>query len=153
VPTPDPRYGRDPNRELAELVDELRVILPGTTVLFAFLLALPFSPSFAQVDRLSHVAYFTAFVCTALALVLLVGESAYHRVRGKPYDKPRMLRTATHQAVFALGLLSVAVAAVMLLVSNIIYGLAAAVVAAAGIFVFSLAVWFGLPLLRRLRGL
>ena len=148
----DPRYGRDPNRELVELVDELRVILPGVTVLFAFLLALPFSAGFLAIDRLSRSAYFLAFVCTAVAIVLLVGESAYHRIRGRPYDKPRMLATATHQAVAALVLLAVAIPAVVFLVANVIYGLGIALFAAIAIFLFAALTWFGLPLRRRRRG-
>jgi len=145
------RSDRDPHERLVELLDELRVILPGVTVLFAFLLAVPFHDRFDQVSAGARAAYFLGFGCTALALVLLVGESAYHRLRGKGYDKTRMLRTTSHQAVAALGLLAVAVSAVSFLVTSVLYGTGVATAAAAGLFGFAIAVWFALPLWRRFR--
>lgn len=78
------RHEQEHNRELAELVGELRVILPGVTVLFAFLLTVPFAADFGRLGSGERVAYFVAFLATAFAIVLLLGESAYHRIHGHP---------------------------------------------------------------------
>lgn len=77
-----------------------------------------------QAERLSSVdraAYCVAFLATAVATVLLLGESAHHRVRGHPYDKRQLLETSTRQAVAALELLSVALTAVVFLVTSVVY--------------------------------
>lgn len=84
------RHGDDQHdldRELDELLAELRVVLPGVTVLVAFLLTVPFTARFQDLGPFDRATYFTAFLATALAIVLLIGESAYHRLRGQPYDK------------------------------------------------------------------
>ncbi len=136
---------------LDELSGELRVVIPGATVLFAFLLTLPFASGFADLDAADRAAYFVAFLATALAVVLLLGESAYHRLRGHPYDKGRMLRTASRQAVAALGLLAVALTAVVFLVAGVVYDRRVALVTAALVLLTAVATWFALPLSRRLR--
>jgi hypothetical protein len=145
-------HEREHNRELEELLSELRVILPGVTVLFAFLLTVPFAAGFGRLAPEERVAYFVAFLATAFAIVLLLGESAYHRIRGHPYDKGRLLRTATHQAGLALGLLSVALTAVVFLVTGVLYDRGASVLAAGAVFASAMGTWFLLPLIRRLRG-
>lgn len=71
---------------------ELRVVLPGVTALFAFLLTMPFSTGFsASTPPPARAAFFVGFLATGVAIVLLVGESAYHRLIGKA----RMLRTGS----------------------------------------------------------
>jgi uncharacterized membrane protein len=137
---------------LDELSGELRVILPGATVLFAFLLTLPFAAGFPGLEAAARAAYFVAFLTTALAVILLLGESAYHRLRGHPYDKERMLRTASRQAVSALGLLAVALTAVVFLVADVVYDRGVALLAAAVVLLAAVITWFTLPLSRRLLG-
>lgn len=68
---------QEQDRQLDELTGELRVIIPGVTVLFAFLLTVPFSAGLDGLDAVDRAAYFMAFLGTALAIVLLLGESAY----------------------------------------------------------------------------
>lgn len=140
------------DRELDELLAETRVVLPGVTVLFAFLLTLPFVSNFQLAHARDRGAYFMAFISAALAMVLLIAQSAYHRLRGKPYDKARMLRTFTRQAISAIALLAIAMTSVVFLVTDMVYGGNAALPLAAAMFAFCLALWFGLPLARRLRG-
>lgn len=142
---------RDPDRELDELTSELRVVLPGVTVLFAFLLTLPFAARFHELGSQQRAAYFVAFIASALSLVLLVGESAYHRLRGKPYDKRRLIRTATRQAVGVIAFLLVAMTAVVYLVTSFVYADSLAIVASTATAVAALATWFALPLWRRAR--
>ena len=63
------------DRELLELLNELRIVLPGAQVLFAFLLTLPFTFRFEQLTRTHRDAYFAAFLCTAVGTVLLMAPS------------------------------------------------------------------------------
>lgn len=151
----EPNPGVEPDqrtldRELDELTSELRTVIPGATVLLAFLLTVPFAAGFPGLDGAKQGAYFIAFLSTALAVVFLLGEGAYHRVRGKPYDKQRLLTTATRQAVTALALLAVALTSVVFLVSDVLFGRAFSVPLAAAVLSLVVMTWFGLPLRRRL---
>src|SRR5207302_2390848 len=79
------------NRELIELLNELRVALPGVQVLFAFLLAVPFANGFPKLGKLDRHVFFAAFVAAALSTVLLIAPSSYHRLRWRQHHKERML--------------------------------------------------------------
>jgi len=139
------------DRELDELSSELRTVIPGVTVLLAFLLGVPFASGFPALSGFQQGAYFAAFLSTALAVVFLLGEGAYHRVRGKPYDKGLLIKTATRQTVTALVLLGVALSAVVFLVADVVFGAVVSVPLTAAVTVLIAGTWFGLPLLRRLR--
>ena len=88
------------DRELIELLNELRVALPGVQVLFAFLLVVPFSSRF-DVDRTEKVAYMIALLATVVGTILLMAPSAYHRLRWREKNKERMLRTSNRLAIGA----------------------------------------------------
>ena len=137
------------DRELDEILSELRVVLPGVTVLFAFLLTVPFTGKFPDIDTLDRAAYFLAFISTAVSMVFLVGESAYHRLVGKPYDKERLTRAAGRQAVVGIAALAVALTAVVFLVTDVVYGARLASAVAATVLALACGVWFAFPLWRR----
>ncbi|HEV2766428.1 MAG TPA: DUF6328 family protein [Acidimicrobiales bacterium] len=139
----------DLDRELDEFLGEVRVVLPAVTVLFAFLLTVPFTARFEQLALVARAAYFVAFITTGAAIVLLVGETGYHRLRGKPYDKQRMLRTGTRQTVAALVLLAVGLSAVVYLVTTVVYGASWAAACAGLLGSLAVGTWFVLPLRRR----
>lgn len=139
------------NRELAELTSELRVVIPGATVLLAFLLTVPFASGFPRLSQGNQGVFFLAFISTAVAVVLLLAEGAHHRIRGKPYDKGLLIKTATRQMVAALALLGVALVSVVFLVTDVLFGPWASVPVSTAVFVLLVANWFGLPLLRRWR--
>ena len=144
-------HGRDADRELDELLSELRVVLPAVTVLFAFLLTLPFTTRFTSLTAAQRTSFFIAFVSTAIAVVLLAGEVAYHRLRGHPYDKREMIATASRQTVAALVLLGAALVAVVFLVTDVLYAGTAAASLAAAVAVLAVLTWFAIPLARRRR--
>ena len=79
------------DRELIEVLNELRVVLPGVQVLFAFLLTVPFSNQFSQITNQQRQVYFATFLCTTAATAL-IAPSAYHRLRWREYDKEQLLR-------------------------------------------------------------
>lgn len=139
----------DLDRELGELLGEIRVVLPGVTVLFAFLLTVPFTGGFDGLDTVDRAAYFLAFIASAVSMVFLVGEVAYHRLVGKPYDKRQLLETAGRQAVVGVACLAVALVSVVFLVSDVVYGSRLAAVVAVGVLVLSGGVWLAFPLSRR----
>jgi amino acid transporter len=140
------------DRQLNELVQELRLALPGTTVLFAFLLSVPFSARFDELTTFDRVVYFVAFLAAGLALVCLLAEAGYHRVRGRPYNKLVMIRTTSHQAVLGLAALGVSLISSVILVADFVYGSGVALLVAVPLCLGALWMWFGLPLWRRWRG-
>lgn len=147
-----PKDQEDCDRELDEILSELRVVLPGVTVLFAFLLTVPFTGAFEGVDSLDRGAYFLAFIASAVSIVFLVGESAYHRLVGKPYDKALLTRTAGRQAVVGIAALAVALTAVAFLVTDVVYGNRLAAGVSTLVLGLAAGVWFVFPLSRRSRG-
>lgn len=136
------------DRELIELLNELRVAMPGVQVLFAFLLTVPFSTRFADLSGVQRDAFFVAFIATALSTTFLTAPSAYHRLRWRQFDKERMLRTSNRLAIAGIASLAVAVTAVVLVVTDLVFPRAAAVTTAVigGAIAW---LWFGLPLFRR----
>jgi len=135
------------DKELIELLNELRVALPGVQVLFAFLLVVPFSTRF-NVDRTEKVAYMIALLATVVGTILFIAPSAYHRLRWREKNKERMLRTSNRLAIGGIASVAVAITASLFLVTDVLLprGWAAAVTALAGLG-FALA-WFALPLTR-----
>jgi hypothetical protein len=79
------------NRELIELLNELRVVLAGVQVLFAFLLTIPFSQKFGTINKGERYVYFAGFLLTTLATAMLITPSAYHRLNWRDGDKERLL--------------------------------------------------------------
>src|SRR3712207_6753340 len=86
-------------RELIELLNELRVALPGVQVLFAFLLTVPFAQRFAQITATQKKVYFASVLCVALATAFLIAPTAYHRIQFRERDKEQMLITSNHFAI------------------------------------------------------
>lgn len=150
-PDPEERDQETLDRELDELTSEFRMVIPGVTVLLAFLLGIPFTSVFSELNQLQTDVYFVAFMTTAIAVVLLISEAAYHQVRGKPYNKGRLLKTAIRQMVAALALLGIALSAVVFLVTDLLFGTLPSVLLASGIAIMVAWLWFGLPLYRRMR--
>jgi Kef-type K+ transport system membrane component KefB len=140
------------DRELNELLQELRVALPGVQVLFAFLFTVPFSQRFGQLTTLQRTSYFVAFLSAATSTALLLAPAAYHRVQWRQHDKERLLRMSTRLALVGLASLAVAMAAAALVVSDVLYDTTWAGVVAAALVALLIAVWFVLPLMSRLRG-
>lgn len=140
------------DRELNELLQELRVTLPGVQVLFAFLLTVPFSQRFGQLTSTQRTAYFVAFLTAAVATALLLAPAAYHRIQWRQHDKERLLRTSTVLAIVGLGFLALVMAAAAFVVSDVLYETTWAAVIAAGVVALLAAFWFVLPLMSRMRG-
>jgi amino acid transporter len=139
------------DRELLELLNELRVVLPGVQVLFAFLLTVPFSTRFDEVTTAQRSMFFVAFVATALASVLLIAPSAHHRLEWRQRDKEVLLRRANAFAIAGLASLTVAIVTVSFLVADVVYGTTTASVMASVLGAVIAVVWFAMPIARRAR--
>jgi Family of unknown function (DUF6328) len=143
-PGENPKQRHD--RELIELLNELRVILPGVQVLFAFLLAVPFAQGWKRVTSFQKDVFFVSFVATALSSILLIAPSAFHRIGWRIEDKGRIVAAGNKLALAGLGALSIAVEAVVLLVADYIFELTTAVLTAALLGIVVLIFWLLLPL-------
>jgi hypothetical protein len=142
---------QDLDRELIELLNELRVALPGVQVLFAFLLTVPFSQRFPSLTGLQRGVYFGTVIATALASMFLIAPSSYHRLRWRQHDKERMLVTSNRLSITGTAFLAISIAAAVFLISDVLFGVGAAALAGglmAGLVTWF---WFGLPLLRGVR--
>jgi len=140
------------DRELIELLNELRVALPGVQVLFAFLLGVPFTQRFGQVSELQKDVYFITFMCTAIATALLIAPSAHHRLEWRQGDKEHLLVVSNRLAIAGTGFLALAIAGTVFVVTDVLFEVtSAAVLAAATAAVFGW-LWYAIPLLRRWRG-
>jgi Family of unknown function (DUF6328) len=149
---PDPRnesQAERDDRNLAELLQELRVAGLGVQVLFGFLLAIPFATGFKHLDSVQRDLYITTLLLTALATVLLLAPVAYHRIVFRRRQKEALVRTANRMAIAGLATVALAVsAAVALVLSYVAPGLPAILITAiiGGLFV---GLWFAYPLTRR----
>jgi uncharacterized protein DUF6328 len=150
VPDEDAKERVD--RELIELLNELRVALPGVQVLFAFLLIMPFSQGFDRVTSAQRAVYFGSFLCTALATALFIAPSSYHRLRFRQQDKERMLLAANKMAIAGTGFLALAIVGVVFLITDVLYEVFPAALVTAVIAGWFFWFWYGLPLVRRRSG-
>lgn len=140
------------DREIIELLNELRVTLPGVQVLFAFLLILPFQAGFAEVTDIERGVYLVAFIATTIATILLIAPATYHRIQFRAGDKLRMLFIANRLVLAGTLCLGVAVTAAVFLIGEVLLGDVAGWALALAVGVGLLATWYGLPLSSRLRG-
>jgi hypothetical protein len=137
------------DRELLELLNELRVALPGVQVLFAFLLVVPFSQRFAETNDFQRDVYFFSLLCSAAAAALLIAPSAYHRLNFRSPQKEQILFTANRLAIAGLAFLAVAMTAVVLLITDVLFGGVMTVVVTTATACLFGALWYALPLMRK----
>ena len=138
-------------RELIELLNELRVALPGVQVLFAFLLTVAFSQRFVDVTPTQKTVYYVAVLCAAAAMASLVAPSAFHRIQFREGDKEWILRISNRLAVAGLFFLASAVCCVLYVISDFVFGGLITLVSTVGSVVLFSLLWFVLPLLRKAR--
>jgi glucose-6-phosphate-specific signal transduction histidine kinase len=141
------------NRELIELLNELRVALPGVQVLFAFLLAVPFANGFPKLSHTGRVVFYAAFVATALSTALLIAPSSYHRLRWRQHDKERMLVVSNALTIAGLACLAVAITCVVYVITDFLFEETWAAVFTALVAAAFLLLWYGLPLASAIAGL
>jgi hypothetical protein len=138
------------DRNLRDLLQELRVAFPGIQFLFAFLLVVPFQQGWVDVDQTEKVVYFVALVLTAISSVCFIAPTALHRLRFRERDLEWVVDSANRLMVVGLICLGGAIAAVLLLVTMVVFSDAFAVIVCVLIAALIVWTWFGAPLVRGL---
>ena len=135
------------DRELMELLQELRVMLPGVQVLLAFLLTAPFQQRFASLPGSLRNAFFAAIVCATLATVLLIAPSAHHRLRWRAGEKERILRIGNQMALWGTVFLAAAIVLALYVVTNVLFTSELALATAVAAVLVFVGIWYVLPML------
>jgi Family of unknown function (DUF6328) len=137
------------DRELIELLNELRVLLPGIQVIFAFLLAVPFASGFDRVTELQRDVYGISLAAALASIICLVAPTTYHRLRWRQRDKEVMLRTSNAFAIAGSIFLAISLTASVFLIGDFLFSLTVALVATTAAGLAFAALWYALPLARR----
>jgi len=138
------------DRNLNEMLQELRVALPGVQVLFAFLLAVPFAQGWERISGFQKGAYFGTLICTAISAVMLISPTAYHRLTFRYQQKRKLVFYSNRFSIIGLTFLALAMTGAIMLITDFLFGRTATIITtAATVLVFSV-FWFALPLQRRL---
>jgi hypothetical protein len=136
-------------RQLGELLQEMRVALPGVQFLFAFLLTVPFATRFDRVTDFQRTAFFVALLSTAASAVFLIAVPATHRLLFGQRDRPYIIRTANRYLIVSLALLAVGIVAALVCLTDFLYGGVATWLWPGLIALLVVALWFVRPLWRR----
>ncbi|MEA2363939.1 MAG: hypothetical protein QOD71_3084 [Thermoleophilaceae bacterium] len=136
------------DRNLQEMLGELRVALPGVQVLFAFLLVVPFNQRFAQVTDFQKTIYLVTLLCTAASTICLIAPTVHHRIEFRRQHKEAIVRTGNRIVIAGLTLLAVAMTGAVLFVTDVVYGRTTTVAAAIGVALAFVLLWYAIPLRR-----
>lgn len=136
------------DRNLTELMSELRVALPGVQVLFAFLLVAPFNQRFSTLSHFERRLYIVTLLCTLLASILLIAPTLQHRLEFRHGEKAYLVRAANRQTIAGLSVFAVAMTCAILLVTHYLFGPATAIITTALVAACFVLIWFVIPLWR-----
>jgi cation transport ATPase len=137
------------NRQMTELLNELRVAMPGVQVLFAFLLAVPFQQRFDTVNAFQRDVYLLTLLAAATATAFLIAPSAYHRIAFQEHEKERIIQMGTRQFVCGIVALAVAMTGAVLLVTDVLFQATTTIAVVVGVAALFGWLWFGIGLRRR----
>ncbi|HEY4426587.1 MAG TPA: DUF6328 family protein [Solirubrobacteraceae bacterium] len=137
------------NRNLNELLGELRVAIPGVQVLFAFLLTVPFSQRFRGVGPFERTVYLVTLLLTATASALLIAPSAYHRIEFRLRDRPHIVEVAHRLTLAGFAFLALAMTGAVLLITRYLFPVTTTIVVVSLVFLMFATLWCLLPLGRR----
>jgi Family of unknown function (DUF6328) len=136
------------DRQMMELLNELRVALPGVQILFAFLLAVPFQQGFQKVTETQKDLYFGTLMATCAATVCLIAPSAMHRLRFHRRDRAFLIESANKYLIAGLGFLGVAIVLAVILISDYLYDGVIVWLAPLAVALAIAVAWFARPLAR-----
>ncbi len=138
------------DRNLQELLGELRVALPGVQVLFAFLLIVPFNQRFPDLTSFQRTTYFVTLLLATAASACLIAPTAHHRIEFRAEDKKRIVFGATRLSIVGLVLLASAMTGAVMLITDILYGSTTVAIVAALVALLFALLWFAWPIKRLL---
>ncbi len=137
------------NREVSELLEGLRVSLPGVQVLFAFLLTVPFTQAWGRTTEFQRTTYFVTLLLVLAASAFLIAPSANHRLLFRQHEDEWLLRVSNRNARTGQLLLALGLATAVLLIADLLYSRNVAYLTAAVAITVIAVLWFALPLRRR----
>jgi hypothetical protein len=138
------------DRNLEQLLGELRVALPGVQVLFAFLLVVPFNQRFADITSFQRTVYFVTLLCATAACACLIAPTAHHRIEFRARDKERIVMGGNRLAIIGLALLATAMTGAITLVTDFLYSSTTTRVAAVLVALLFAVMWYAMPIRRLL---
>jgi len=141
------------DRQMIELLNELRVALPGVQILFAFLLTVPFTQRFPQLTSFQRDVYYVTLVSATASAACLIAPSAAHRLRFHKSERAWLIESANLWLITGLGFLAIAIGAAFLLITDVLFDGARVWIYTVLMWLFILGLWFVRPLVRAARGL
>ncbi len=136
------------DRQVAEILQELRVAITGGQILFGFLLTVPFAQRWSDTTDLQRTLFLITLLAIASATGCFIAPTAAHRVRFHQRDRDFLVSYANVSAITGLVCLLVAMVSAVLLVTDFVFGRGTAVIAAAAIAIVLTTLWFAVPLSR-----
>jgi cobalamin synthase len=140
------------DRQMAELLQELRVALPGVQILFAFLLTVPFAQGFQQVTSFQRTLFFITLLATAASTTCFIAPTATHRLRFHQNDRRYVIESANRLLIAGLVFLGIAIVGAVALITDYLFGLGSHWIWPTLVALSILALWFARPIVRHLRG-
>jgi hypothetical protein len=138
------------DRQMIELLNELRVALPGVQILFAFLLTVPFTQRFTTLTMFERDVFYVTLIAATLSAACLIAPSAAHRVLFHQSQRTWLIESANRLMLAGLGFLAIAIGAAFLLITDVLFEGARVWVYSVAVWVTIVALWFALPLRRHL---
>jgi Family of unknown function (DUF6328) len=147
---PDSRneHVRRRDRQMIELLNELRVALPGVQILFAFLLTVPFAQRFPKLTSFQADVFYITLLATTLSAACLIAPSAAHRLRFHQHDRDWLIESANLLMIVGLAFLAIAIGAAFLLITDVMFDGVRVWIYSVGVWLAILGLWFARPLMR-----
>jgi cobalamin synthase len=145
--------GEKTDRQMAELLQELRIALPGVQILFAFLLTVPFAQGFQKVTSFQRDLFYGTLLATAASTVCFIAPTATHRLRFHQGERRYIIESSNRLLIAGLVFLALAIVGALALITDYLFDLATHWYWPTAVAVMLIALWFGRPLYRHLRGL
>lgn len=136
-------------RQLSELMMEVRVVMPGVQVMFAFLLAVPFQTRFGETTDAERVLYVVTLLAAGIASACLIGSAAMHRVLFGRRERDFVIHTGNRLVVIGLSALAIAMSCAAGLIVSFVWSTAAGWLTLVGAALLFGSLWFALPLAHR----
>lgn len=140
------------DRQMTELLQELRIALPGVQILFAFLLTVPFSQGFQRATDFQRDLFFAVLLVTAASTACLIAPTATHRIRFHQKDRAYIIESSNRLLIVGLVFLALAIVGAILLITDYIFGLGGHWYWPLLVALLLVALWFVRPIVRHLRG-
>ena len=140
------------DRQMTELLQELRIALPGVQILFAFLLTVPFAQGFTRVTGFQRDLFFAVLLTTAASTACFIAPTATHRLRFHQHDRAYIVESSNRLLIWGLGFLALAIIGAVTLITDYIFGLNSHWYWPLLVALLIAGLWFGRPIVRHLRG-